>query len=276
MELDASQKIILSALHRKFITGCHILHYNNVLDAYGHLSVRHPFNPQVFIMSKYIAPGTISSPDDLIEYHVHNAEPLDPNQTKGYSERHIHSEIFKRHPRVQAVIHSHSENVIPYTISGVPLRPCYHVAGFLGAGQTGYPDVYDAAKYYRSTDIQDMLVRNAHLGEPLAACFDGGAVVTLMRGHGFTVVGSSIEVVVSRAVYTMKNAGIQTATMGLLTSAFAIGGGTSGGPMGRPGLQFLNEREAEASTQMGKDSAQRPWGLWAREVEASGLYLNSA
>lgn len=270
MELDAIQRNLLSTLHRKFITGCHILHYNNVLDAYGHLSVRHPFNPEVFIMSKYFAPGTISSPDDLIEYHVHNAEPLDPSQTKGYSERHIHSEIYKRHPRVQAVIHSHAESVIPYTISGVPLRPCYHVAGFLGAGQKGYPEVYDASKYLQADDIPDMLVRNAHLGEPLAACFDGGAVVALMRGHGLTVVGSSIEVVVSRAVYTVKNAGIQTAAMTMQT-AFATAQGQHPG-----GLHFLNEKEARASTQMGKDSAQRPWKLWVREVEACGLYLNSA
>lgn len=273
MELDASQRIILAALHRKFITGCHILHHNNVLDAYGHLSVRHPFNPQVFIMSKHFAPGTISSPDDLIDYHVHNAEPLDPAQTKGYAERHIHSEIYKRHPRVHAVIHSHAESVIPYTISGVPLMPCYHVAGFLGAGKTGHPEVYDAAKFFQNDDIPDMLVRNAHLGEPLAACFDGGAVVALMRGHGLTVVGSMIEVVVSRAVYTVKNAGIQTAAMTMQTSFVAQGGRVEGG---QRGLRFLNERESQAATQMSKESAQRPWKLWVREVEASGLYVNSA
>lgn len=270
MDPDVSQRAILAALHRQFITGCHILHYNNVLDAYGHLSVRHPFDPTVFIMSKFVAPGTISSPDDLIEYHVHNAEPLDPSQTKGYSERHIHSEIYKRHPRVQAAIHSHAENVIPYTISGVPLRPCYHMAGFLGAGPNGHPDVYDASQHLQDDDIPDMLVRNAHLGEPLAACFDGGAVVALMRGHGLTVVGSSIEVTVSRAVYTVKNAGIQTAAMTLQTTFGTVKG------LRFKGLQFLNDQEAQASTQMGKDSAQRPWGLWVREVEACGLYLNSA
>lgn len=268
MELDPSQRIILSALYRKFITGCHILHHNNVLDAYGHLSVRHPFDPHIFIMSKHFAPGTISSPDDLIEYHVHNAEPLDPTQTKGFSERHIHSEIYKRHPRVQAVIHSHAESVIPYTISAVPLRPCYHVAGFLGAGKKGFPEVYDASRHLQADDIPDLLVRNAHLGEPLAACFDGGAVVALMRGHGLTVVASSIEVVVSRAVYTVKNAGIQTTAMAM-QAAFAAQGGQAG-------LQFLDERESQASTQMGKDTSQRPWKLWVREVEASGLYVNSA
>lgn len=268
MDAEASQRAILAALHRKFITGCHILHYHAVLDAYGHLSVRSPLDPGVFIMSRYIAPGTISSPDDLIDYHVSNAEPLNPSDTKGYSERHIHSEVYKRHQDVQAVIHSHTESVIPYTISEVPLRPCYHMAGFLGLSSRGFPEIYDAGKFLKEGDVPDMLVRNSHLGEPLAACFDDGSVVALMRGHGLTVIGGGIEEVVLRAVYTMKNASIQTAALTMQT-AFA-------GPGSPSGLKYLNEDESEAATQSSKWSAQRPWKLWEREVEACGLYLNSA
>lgn len=266
MEAEA-KTTVLAALHRKFITGCHILHYHGVLDAYGHLSVRHPFNPEVFIMSKYIAPGTISSTDDLIEYHVSDAEPLDPTATKGYSERHIHSEVYKRHADVHAVIHSHAESVIPFTITAVPLRPCYHMAGFLGLGTEGFPAVYDAADFFQDGDIPDMLVRNSHLGEPLAACFDGGSVVALMRGHGLTVVGGGVEEVVSRAVYTMKNASIQTAAL-TMQAAWK-------GPGVSDRLKYLNEDESKAATQMSKQSAQRPWKLWEREVEACGLYRNS-
>lgn len=69
-------------------------------------------------MSRYIAPGTISSRADLIEYWVDNAEPVQPNAAKGYSERCIHSEVLKRYPEVNSVIHSHSEAVVPYSISG--------------------------------------------------------------------------------------------------------------------------------------------------------------
>lgn len=71
-------------------------------------------------MSRYIAPGTISSSSDLVEYYVDTAEPVDPNSPKGYSERCIHSEILKRFKSVNAVIHSHSQAVVPYTINGVP------------------------------------------------------------------------------------------------------------------------------------------------------------
>lgn len=266
----AEKDATIGALHRKLITGNHILHHTNVLDAYGHLSVRHPVNPEVFIMSRSIAPGVISSPKDLIEYYVANADPVDPTGPKGYQERHIHSEIYKRHAVVTAVIHSHADSVIPYTISGVPLRPCYHMGGFLGLGNHGSPEVYDAAQWVRQgEDIPDMLVRNAHLGEPLAKCFDGGAVVALMRGHGFTVVGRGVEEAVSRAVYTMKNAAIQTTATGL---AFAAGTPLH---MKVDGV-FLTQDEAAAATQMLTNSAERPWGLWEREVKACGLYTNSA
>lgn len=272
MDPTETQRIILGALHRKFIDASHILHHQGVLDAYGHLSVRHPFNAETFLMSRNMAPGTMSSPDDLIEYYVRDAEPVDPGAAgKGFAERHIHSELYRRHPDVGAVVHSHAESVIPYTITGVPLRPCYHMAGFLGLGHKGWPEVYDAAEHLVEGDAPDLLVRSANLGEPLAACFDGGAKVALMRGHGMTIVAPGIEEVVSRCVYTMKNASIQTAAMAM-QSAFAAQSGTS-----VPGsLHFLDKKESEAATQMSQWSAQRPWKLWVREVEASGLYLNSA
>ena len=221
-------------------------------------------------MSRYIAPGTISSPNDLIEYYVENAEPVDPASAKGYSERCIHSECYKRYPGVNAVIHSHSEAVVPYSISGVPLRPCFHMAGFLGT----HVPIYEIADAYRKDDIRDMLVRNTHLGATLAACFSDGQSdehlpkhnVTLMRGHGFTVVAENIEECVLRAIYTQKNAMIQTAA---LTTAAAYGGGAQK-------VRYLSEPESVASANMTKWSAQRPWKLWLREVEACGLYVNSA
>lgn len=76
-------------------------------------------------MSRYIAPATISSERDLIEYWVADAEPVDPTSAKGYSERCIHSEILKRFPETNAVVHSHANAVVPYSINGVPLRAAY-------------------------------------------------------------------------------------------------------------------------------------------------------
>jgi ribulose-5-phosphate 4-epimerase/fuculose-1-phosphate aldolase len=83
-------------------------------------------------MAGYLAPAIVSTPEDLIEYHIADGTPVDPHAKKGYSERFIHGEIFKRFQGVKCVIHSHSEAVIPFMVAGVPLRPAFHMAGFLG------------------------------------------------------------------------------------------------------------------------------------------------
>jgi ribulose-5-phosphate 4-epimerase/fuculose-1-phosphate aldolase len=263
----------LRTLFRTFITGCHILHQQNVLDAYGHLSFRHPTDPSHFFMSRYIAPGTISSPSEIIEYHISNAEPVNPKETKGYSERHIHSEIYKRHDTVNAVVHSHADAVVPYTVSSVPLRPVYHMAGFLRA--EGAP-VYEISKYRRDGDKFDMLVRNEHLGQGLAEQFDGGVGVVLMRGHGFTAVGGSMEEVVLRSVYTMKNAAIQTAALTQRAAWLGVTGGGGKSDGDGDGIRYLSEEETSDATEMTRWSVMRPWGLWVKEVEADGLYVNKA
>ncbi|OLN97888.1 hypothetical protein CCHL11_02594 [Colletotrichum chlorophyti] len=260
------QSAALQGHFRKFVDGSHILHYHHVVDAYGHLSFRHPFRPDVFVMSFNIAPALVSSPEDLIAYRVEDAEPVDLGASEGYAERRIHSEIYKRHPQVNAVVHSHSEAVVPYTISGVPLRACTHMCGFLGS--SGSP-VFDTTDHLLKDDKHDLLVRTEHAGSALAAHFDDGNAVTLMRGHGFTVVGESIENVVMRAVYTQKNAQIQT-------TALMLRGATGMSVNDGGGLKVLSDAECAASDQTTKWSIMRPWNLWIREVEASKLYVNSA
>jgi ribulose-5-phosphate 4-epimerase/fuculose-1-phosphate aldolase len=83
-------------------------------------------------MCGYMAPAVVSLPEDLIEYYVSDGSTVDPNAKKGYSERFIHGEMFKKFPEVNCVIHSHAEAVLPYVTSGVPLLPVFHMAGFLG------------------------------------------------------------------------------------------------------------------------------------------------
>ncbi|KAF9888227.1 hypothetical protein FE257_009222 [Aspergillus nanangensis] len=286
---------VLQSLYRKFIDGSHILHDHNVLDAYGHLSFRHPHQPGVFIMSRSVAPGSISSLADLVEYRVEDAEPLHHQAAKGYAERMIHSEIYKRHAHVQAVVHSHSEAVVPFTISEVPLKACYHMAPWLGirasSGDGGSgnaaPPVFDVAEHLRPGDVPDMLIRSSHLGLALSRSFDGGNVVTLMRGHGLTIVAPSIESAVLRAVYTQKNAAIQTTAL-LMQAAYRGTGArmhaaadTGSGEvhdnsvgMGDD-LHYLSTEESAAATETTFWSVQRPWDLWCKEVESCGLYENT-
>jgi ribulose-5-phosphate 4-epimerase/fuculose-1-phosphate aldolase len=251
---------LLQTYYRTFIHGSHILHFHNVLDAYGHLSFRHPTDPSVFIMARSVAPALISSEQDLIHFRVADGEPINPNSPKAYIERYIHSEIYRRFPEVKATVHSHAESVIPFTISGVPLKPCYHMAGFLATG--GVP-VHDSADDATAPgDVPDLLVRNTHMGEALAKRFDGGNKVTLMRGHGYTAAADSIELAVFYALYTQKNAAIQTAAAGLRAAA--------GGSM--QDLHLLSVDEARERSAFAPTTAKRAWELWVTEVSGCPLY----
>lgn len=282
-EISAVEK----AYYRKLVDGSHILHYHNVLDAYGHLSFRHPYKADLFVMSRSVAPGSISSVGDLISYRIEDAEPLDQGAAKGYAERMIHSEIYKRHPHVGAVVHSHSEAVVPFTISQVPLKPCYHMAPWLGTESNGAPPVFDVTDYMRPSDVPDMLVKSPHLGLALAKCFDCGNAVTLMRGHGMTIVAPNIESAVLRAVYTQKNASIQTTALVMQAAYFGsvmrthtaryigtaeVNATTTGEGID---LHYLSPEESAAATEATIWSVQRPWDLWRKEVEACGLYSKS-
>jgi ribulose-5-phosphate 4-epimerase/fuculose-1-phosphate aldolase len=180
-------KLSLDDLWRGLITASHILHYHDVLDAYGHISVRNPDNPETFYMPRNLAPALISTVDDIVEYKVEDASAVEKNAPKGYLERFIHSEIYKRFPTVNSVVHSHSVDVLPYCVSEVPLKATTHMAGFLGVkfspqiphrylvanihlAGTSVP-VWDIASSYSSGDSHGLLVRSSALGHSLSAAF---------------------------------------------------------------------------------------------------------
>jgi hypothetical protein len=146
---------------------------------------------------------------------------------------------------------------------------------YIYKGSNGTP-MYDNSEYTRpGVDIPDMLVRNTHLGAALASKFTTSTnpehVVVLMRGHGMTVIGPTIQDAVLRAVYTQNNASIQTTA---LLTRVAYRAELAHGEEMSQGIRYLNEEETEAAMEMTRWSALRPWSLWLREVEAQGLYVN--
>ena len=122
----------LTSVLYDLISANHILHYHSIVDAYGHISVRHPEDPSIFILSGNIAPAIVSQPSDFVHYYVANASSVNPDAPKGYIERYIHSEMYKRFSNVSTVIHAHAEDVLAYANSGVPLKPVFHMPAFLG------------------------------------------------------------------------------------------------------------------------------------------------
>lgn len=284
----------LSALLTTLISANHILHYHDIVDAYGHISVRNPEEPSHFIMSGNRAPALVASSSDFVTYYVENATSVDPNAPRGYIERYIHSEMYKRFPEVQCVIHAHAEAVLPYATSGVPLRPVFHLPGFLG---TEVP-VWDIETIYNDTEIHDLLVRDEHEGGSLASTFVApenqtaesattvpDRRVVLMRKHGFTTWGTEVKSAVFRAVFTATNARVQTDSIllrnafnGIAGSGMNLDGWQNGGDQNmlfKNDLEPLTAEQAAAAQASNDGTIDRPWGLWLAEVEASPLYTNN-
>src|SRR5947207_6292087 len=194
------------ALIDDLVAANRILVDQGVVDGYGHVSVRHPADPQRYLMSRSIAPELVTAAD-IMEYDL-DSVAVDARGRTSYLERFIHGEIYRARPDVKAVVHNHSPSVIPFGVTTAPLRPLYHMSAFLGGGVPVF-DIRAAAG-----GPTDMLVRNAALGRALATSL-GAAPVALMRGHGAVVVGSALPQAVFRSVYTEINAKLQAQAMTL-------------------------------------------------------------
>jgi ribulose-5-phosphate 4-epimerase/fuculose-1-phosphate aldolase len=199
IRIMASAQADLASDIEDLVLANHILHAQGVVDSFGHVSFRSPERPDRFFMARAMGPKLVTA-SDILEYDA-DGEPLDRRGRSVYSERFIHSEIYKKRPDVNAVVHSHSPGVIPFSVTDVPLRAVVTPAAFL---RTGVPvfEIREAA------GMSDMLVTNAQRGQALAATL-GDNSVALMRGHGDVVVAPGLRLAVARAVYTEVNARIQ-------------------------------------------------------------------
>lgn len=187
---NAEYKAVIDDL----VMGNRILYDQGVVDGYGHVSARDPRNPERFLMSRARAPGLVVLAD-IMEFGM-DGEPMRDDGRPIYSERFIHSEIYKARPDVNGVVHSHSPTVVPFTVTNVPLKPIR--AAFF------YPEV----PLFDTRDVAgwtNLLISNPELGKALAAKLGNNSVV-LLRGHGNAVVGPSVRMAVYRAVYTEASA----------------------------------------------------------------------
>jgi ribulose-5-phosphate 4-epimerase/fuculose-1-phosphate aldolase len=183
---------------KRLIAANRILANENVVDAFGHVSVRDPGNPERFVMSRSRSPALVEF-SDLMEFDL-LGNPLDARGRRPYGERMIHAAIYAARPEVQSVVHHHAYPVLPFTIIDEPLRPVVHAASIIGAEIP----VWDIREHFGETD---MLVRQIEQGRHLATTL-GDNTCLLMRGHGAVVVGESIERAVLTAVYLQVNANV--------------------------------------------------------------------
>jgi HCOMODA/2-hydroxy-3-carboxy-muconic semialdehyde decarboxylase len=191
----------LKDLRRDLATAYRIVANEGILDAFGHISVRNPNNPERYFLSRSRAPGLVQ-PEDILEYDL-NSNPIVPPVTRPYSERVIHGEIFKVRPDVNAVCHHHAPSIMPFAISGRPLLPVFH----LGAAMGRHAPFWDSRDEFGDTNL---LVVKPEEGASLARALGSHAIV-VMRRHGATVVGGELRELVFRTLYSAKNAEHQLA-----------------------------------------------------------------
>jgi HCOMODA/2-hydroxy-3-carboxy-muconic semialdehyde decarboxylase len=210
-----------------------------VIDAYGHVSMRSPDNAQRYFIARSLAPELVQV-EDIMEYDL-DSRPLDERGRESVRERFIHGEVYKARPEVMAVVHNHSPSVIPFSVSGVPMRPIFHMAAFIGEGVPNF-EIRDVEKG------TDLLVKTPQLGAALAKTL-GRHPASLMRGHGAVVVGENIARAVGRSVYLEQSAVLQMQALALSQN-----------------VVYLDAAEVRASVPV--QDYKRAWPMWREKALA--------
>src|ERR1700742_1124037 len=159
-----------SALLDDLVVANHILFDQGVVDAFGHVSVRHDKHSDRYLLARNMAPAEVTG-DDIIEFDL-DSVPVNGDARAVYLERFIHGEIYRRRPDVMAVVHSHSPPVVPFSVvPNIKLRPVCHMSGFLGQGVPTF-EIRDVAG-----EGSDLLIRSRELGAVLAQSLGSALIV---------------------------------------------------------------------------------------------------
>jgi len=233
----------LDEARSQLATANHILAREGVLDAFGHVSMRHPSNPARYLLARSRSPELIE-PSDILEFTL-GSQLVVPVTGFLYGERVIHGCIYQARPDVHAICHHHSRAMMPFCISGIPLHPVDHLGATMGA----VIPFWDQRDEFGDTN---MIVARPEEGQSLARAL-GPHWVVLMRRHGATVVGMSMEEMVFRAVFSCRNADMQR-------EAHALGGVTELTPA---------EIEKAGAFNLEPRPIARAWEYWTMRLRQS-------
>ena len=176
-----------------------ILANEGIIDAFGHISVRNPKNPERYFISRHRA-SELVEPSDILEMTL-DSKPVVPTNVRLYSEMVIHGEIYKARSDVNSVCHHHAPAVLPFCATGVELVPLFHLGATLG----------DKVPFWDSRDEfgdTSLLVRTPEEGASHARAL-GPHFMLLLRRHGASLAGTSLRECVFRSIYTTRNAELQ-------------------------------------------------------------------
>jgi HCOMODA/2-hydroxy-3-carboxy-muconic semialdehyde decarboxylase len=234
----------LDGLMQDLVIANRILAKEDVVDAYGHVSLRSPDNPRHFFLSRSVSPELVER-GDIVELDL-DGQPVGEEKRALYIERFIHAAIYEARADINAVVHAHAEDTLPFGIAqATPLRPVVHSGSFIGAKVP----VWDIADKFGDTNL---LVTNMDQGRDLARCLAGNNVV-LMRGHGFASAGRSLIEVVRMSVYLPRNARA-------LLHAKQLGGE----------VRYLSQGEIDARNRGYSPYSPETWRAWEYWASKAG------
>jgi ribulose-5-phosphate 4-epimerase/fuculose-1-phosphate aldolase len=223
------------------VTANRILYDQHVVDAFGHVSVRHDKRPDRFLLARSMAPALVTAAD-ILEFDL-DGNPLAAAGRPVYLERFIHSEIYRVRPDVVSIVHSHSHAIIPFgVVRSHKLRAIFHMSAFVGT-ETPIFEIRECVG-----DGSDLLIRDRELGAALAKSL-GPRSVVLMRGHGVTVTAPTLPEAVYRGVYVDVNARLQLEAIGL------------------GAVNYLTDQEGRAAATANASQVGRAWDMWKMKVE---------
>jgi ribulose-5-phosphate 4-epimerase/fuculose-1-phosphate aldolase len=180
-----------------------ILANEGVIDAFGHISIRHPTNPDRYLIARHRA-AELVEPSDILEFTL-DSEPVEPTDAQLYSEMVIHGSIYKARQEVHSVCHHHAMPLLLYCVTDVEMVPLIP----LGTTMGDIVPVWDSRDEFGDTRL---IVTTPAVADSLARAL-GNNWTVLMRRHGATVAGRTVREAVYRSIYTCLNAQLQTSAM---------------------------------------------------------------
>lgn len=180
-----------------------ILAAEDIVDSFGHISVRHPERPDRFFISRVRAAELVTR-KDIVELEM-DCSPVHPTSERLFAERVLHAAVYRVRPDVKSVCHHHAPSVLPFCVSGVALVPVIHLGATMGAAVP----FWDSRDEFGDTNL---LIATEAQGLSMARAL-GPHWTLLLRRHGATVTGRSIRECVFRSIYGARNAEVQWRAM---------------------------------------------------------------
>jgi ribulose-5-phosphate 4-epimerase/fuculose-1-phosphate aldolase len=175
----------MQQLREKVAKACRVLGKLDLTkDVIGHISARVPGTDTLLIRARGPAESGVrfTTADDVILVDLEGKKLEGGAEHDVPREVFIHTSLYRARPDISAVVHAHPATTVLFTICNKPLMPLYGAfdppsLALLVEGIPTYP--------------RSVLVSNEKLGQEFAATMTGRAC--LMRGHGITTCGPSVE-----------------------------------------------------------------------------------